>query len=164
MNIISIKDYAIADPDGFYTQRWERGFMVYHGRLNWFSTSINEAKCKLAEIKKSIKGMGLISESFKSVYGDCLGQKSEYSFFPLCLGETVLDCDRFSFEQIYPINPNAYEYAKRRAANLMFEGFKISWLRPDIDPYFAELIADMVIAQRNAMYLPKEAFKNESSI
>jgi hypothetical protein len=153
--IISIKAHALTDPDSFYTQRWECGYMVYHGGVNWFSTSITKAKEKLVEIRKAVAFKFLISETYRIVHGDCLHEKKEYARFPKCWESALSDESRVYFEQIYPKDPSAYEYAKRRAKNFRFEGFKVAWLRPDIDPYFAKCLADMASAQRKVVYLPQ---------
>jgi hypothetical protein len=109
---------ALADPDSFYTERWECGYMVYHGRFNWFATSINKAKEKLVEIRKEVASKLLISEAYRIVYGDCLHEKKEYAR----LRESALsDEPRVYFEQIYPKDPSAYEYAKRNVKQSMVE-------------------------------------------
>jgi hypothetical protein len=166
IDIISIREYAIADPDSFYTQRWECGFMVYHGRFNWFSLSISEAKAKLVEIRAIVGWRFLLSEKQKIVHGDCLRHERQYTKRKIISISETSQCSRLEepvcIEQIYPLNPSAYEYARRKAKNLRFEGHKVLFLKFDIDPHFAELIADMAIAQRNAMYLPKEALRNDN--
>jgi hypothetical protein len=121
MNIISIREYAIADPESFYTQRWECGFMVYHGRFNWFSTSISEAKAKLIEIRDQVAFKFLISETHTTVYGDCLNHEREYTSIQPLKESVIVGDSRVFIEQIYPLNPSAYEYAKRRAASLRFK-------------------------------------------